>query len=245
MRSRFRPNSPKLPRRPSFVAGRRSAHGHRGRRLRTPGSRRSTNNWIRRSPFPFGIADSKDKIPSPGGKPGFGFQNWSGRPWPLQSGTRIKTNSENLVLDPTKLVLSGPTVEGQRSARSAPSGALHGAVSFRGGGCRTEPPRFRRPRSDPCDDRTNWRAVTPSPASSARRAQIGWSRAAISRSNEWLFGPGGCHSRILDRWTATQAAPKAPQRKRPCRSRALSLIRSFVELGVDLTETAPLAPTRS
>jgi hypothetical protein len=25
-------------------------------------------------------------------------------------------------------------------------------------------------------------------------------------------------------WTATQAAPKAPQRKRPCRSRALSLI---------------------
>jgi len=39
------------------------------------------------------------------------------------------------------------------SARSAPSGALHGAVSFRGGGCRTEPPRFRRPRSDPCDDR--------------------------------------------------------------------------------------------
>jgi hypothetical protein len=28
----------------------------------------------------------------------------------------------------------------------------------------------------------------------------------------------------LDRWTATQAAPKAPQRKRPCRSRALSVI---------------------
>jgi hypothetical protein len=23
-------------------------------------------------------------------------------------------------------------------------------------------------------------------------------------------GLGGCHSRILDRWTATQAAPKAP-----------------------------------
>src|SRR5438874_6990293 len=37
-------------------------------------------------------------------------------------------------------------------------------------------------------------------------------------------GLGGCHSRILDRWTATQAAPKAPQRKRPCRSRALSVI---------------------
>src|SRR5262249_62247153 len=47
-------------------------------------------------------------------------------------------------------------------------------------------------------------------------------------------GLGGRHSRILDRWTATQAAPKAPQWKRPCRSRALSLIpnRSFVELRV-------------
>src|SRR5262245_5182482 len=47
-------------------------------------------------------------------------------------------------------------------------------------------------------------------------------------------GLGGCHSRILDRWTATQAASKAPQRKRPCRPRALSLIldRSFVELRV-------------
>jgi hypothetical protein len=45
---------------------------------------------------------------------------------------------------------------------------------------------------------------------------------------------GGSHSRILDRWTATQAAPKAPQRKRPCRSRALVLDpnRSFVELRV-------------
>jgi hypothetical protein len=38
------------------------------------------------------------------------------------------------------------------------------------------------------------------------------------------FGGAQCHSRILDRWTATQVAPKAPQRKRPCRSRALSLI---------------------
>jgi hypothetical protein len=37
-------------------------------------------------------------------------------------------------------------------------------------------------------------------------------------------GLGGFHSRTLDRWTAPQAAPKAPQRKRPCRSRALSLI---------------------
>src|SRR5215471_16048507 len=47
-------------------------------------------------------------------------------------------------------------------------------------------------------------------------------------------GLGGCHSRISDRWTATQAAPKAPQRKRSCRSRALSLILdcSFVELRV-------------
>src|SRR5262245_2665599 len=36
-------------------------------------------------------------------------------------------------------------------------------------------------------------------------------------------GLGGCHSRILDQWTATQAAPKAPQRKRPCRSRGLSV----------------------
>jgi hypothetical protein len=42
-------------------------------------------------------------------------------------------------------------------------------------------------------------------------------------------GLGGCHSRILDRWTTTQAASKAPQRKRPCRPRALSLIlRPFV-----------------
>jgi len=38
------------------------------------------------------------------------------------------------------------------SSGKRPQG-LHGAVSFRGGGCRTEPPRFRRPRSDPCDDR--------------------------------------------------------------------------------------------
>jgi hypothetical protein len=45
-------------------------------------------------------------------------------------------------------------------------------------------------------------------------------------------GLGGCHSRIIG--SATQAVPKAPQRKRPCRSRALSLIldRSFVELRV-------------
>jgi hypothetical protein len=54
-----------------------------GRRLRTPGSRRSTNTWIRRSPFPFGIADSKDKIPSPDGEPGLGFHNWSGASGPV------------------------------------------------------------------------------------------------------------------------------------------------------------------
>jgi hypothetical protein len=37
-------------------------------------------------------------------------------------------------------------------------------------------------------------------------------------------GLGDATPEYLDRWTATQAAPKAPQRKRPCRSRALSLI---------------------
>ena len=35
---------------------------------------------------------------------------------------------------------------------------------------------------------------------------------------------GDATPEYLDRWTATQAAPKAPQRKRPCHSRALSLI---------------------
>src|SRR5262245_28617863 len=63
-------------------------------------------------------------------------------------------------------------------------------------------------------------------------------------------GLGGCHSRILDRWTATQAAPKAPQRKRPCRSRALSLILT-VELRVGEPQPGArsvshrLRPTRS
>jgi len=47
-------------------------------------------------------------------------------------------------------------------------------------------------------------------------------------------GLGEATPEYLDRWTATQAAPKAPQRKRPCRSRALVLDpnRSFVELRV-------------
>jgi hypothetical protein len=49
-------------------------------------------------------------------------------------------------------------------------------------------------------------------------------------------GLGGCHSRILDRWTATQAAPKAPQRKRPCRSRALSLILAVRSLKLRVRE---------
>lgn len=48
-----------------------------------------------------------------------------------------------------------------------------------------------------------------------------------------VSGLGDATPEFLDRWTATQAAPKAPQRKRPCRSRALSLIlRSSVELRV-------------
>src|SRR5262249_41379727 len=44
-----------------------------------------------------------------------------------------------------------------------------------------------------------------------------------SRFPDDYSGLEGCHSRILDQWTATQAAPKAPQRKRPCRSRGLSV----------------------
>src|SRR5262249_2399663 len=42
-----------------------------------------------------------------------------------------------------------------------------------------------------------------------------------------------------------QAALKAPQRKRPCRSCAVLDPSSFAQLRTDLTETAPLALTRS
>jgi len=45
---------------------------------------------------------------APAVKPGLGFQNWSGRPRPLQSGRRIKIKSERLGLDPLSLFCLTP-----------------------------------------------------------------------------------------------------------------------------------------
>jgi hypothetical protein len=73
------------------------------------------------------------------------------------------------------------------------------------------------------------RGGIPLPNIGSMDGNTGRSEGATAAKNNDV---GGFHSRILDRWTATQAAPKAPQRKRPCRSRALSLILTVVELRV-------------